>query len=157
MKLRPDCEQALLTMVPSAHEAYGKCSPNEPLKPGTYDDSDPRITWKGPWQRAKFADALGHTISYSNAPDGLACLSIEGSGLKYIYTKTYNRGTAEVSVDGEKKALVNLYNKTTQWQAQTTISGLGPGRHEVSIRIMAMKDAAASDYYVDLDSVEVFQ
>jgi hypothetical protein len=155
MSLRHDCEQALLAAAPPA---YGQCSPNEPLKPGIYDDSDPRITWIGPWTKGvKFADAWQHTISYSNAPDSLACLSIEGSGLRYVYTKAYNRGIAEVSVDGEKKALVNLYSKTTQWQMKTVISGLGPGRHEVSIRITAKKDAAAADYYVDLDSVEVFK
>ncbi len=40
--------------------------------------------------------------------------------------------------------------------ANSAITGLAPGRHEVSIDVLPLKNAAGTDFYVDVDSVEVF-
>ena len=153
MKLRPDCESALAAQA----AAPLQCSPNDPVPRGKIDDTDPRITRRGPWIMDKgFPQTFGRSVSYSNTPGAKACLSIEGTGLRYVYTKAYNRGFAEVTIDGEKKAVIDLYSKNIEWQSQTDIKGLAPGRHEVSIAVLPRKNAAATDFYVDVDSVEVF-
>ncbi len=153
MKLRPDCEAALIARA----EEPLQCQPNDPVTKGIIDDVDPRLTLKGRWTReTKFPETFGKTIVYSNVPGARACLSIEGTGLRYVYTKAFNRGTAEIKVDGVRKAAIDLYSKGTLWQAQTEITGLAPGRHEVSIDVLPLKNAAATDFYVDVDSVEVF-
>jgi len=105
LRLRPDCEQALLEDPPN-----GQCSPGEPL---------PSLTFKGP---------------------GLACLSMEGGGFRYVHTKGPDHGRAEILVDSVPRATVDLST-----QPQTTISGLKPGRHEVAIRVTGTTDTASPD------------
>ena len=43
----------------------------------------------------------------------------------------------------------------TSWQARATFDGLAPGSHALEVRVLPRKNAASSDYYVDLDRLIV--
>ncbi len=137
--------------------ATRKCSKTQPLPPGKYDDTDPRIVFLGPWvQSSDFPAAWSKTVTYTNDGSARACLSIEGSGFRYIYSRAFNRGIAEITVDGNRQPPIDLYGSTIGWQSMTAISGLSPGRHEVSLIVTGRKNPRATHAYVDLDAVEVF-
>jgi hypothetical protein len=144
MKIRPDCEAAL-------QEASGV------LPAGQYDETDPRITFVGFWTRRRmFPSTYQQTITFSNQPEAEIHFNFVGSGLEYVYTKAYNRGIAELLVDGSRKTIVDLYSPEIAWQAQTRIAGLAFGNHAATIRVLGAKNVRASDYFVDLDSIVIF-
>lgn len=153
MKLRPDCEQAIrATPVTSA-----VCTPGEPLPRGTHDESDPRVVFAGSWEHAvKFAEPYSHTIAFSNVPGASVCFAINGTGFDYIHAMAYNRGRAEILVDGKPRAHFDLYDPAIVWQAHTPLRGLAPGRHVITIQALPEKTAASSDFYIDLDAVTVY-
>ncbi len=134
-----------------------KCSKTQPLPPGKYDETDPRIVFLGPWIVSEdFPAAWSKTVTYTNDRNARACLSIEGSGFRYVYTRAFNRGIAEITVDGNPQPPVDLYGSTIGWQSKTVISGLSPGLHDVAIEVTGQKNPRAHDTYVDFDAVEVF-
>jgi hypothetical protein len=79
-----------------------------------------------------------------------------GTGFRYVYTMAGNRGEADILVDGSLRQTLDLYSPVVQWQAKATIAGLPLGRHDVVIRVARRKNADASDYYIDLDAIEIF-
>lgn len=103
-----------------------------------------------------FPRAWNTTVSYSNEPGARACMTIEGTGFDYIYTRAFNRGVAEIQIDSRRAAVVDLYSPTIEWQSKLSISGLAPSRHEVAILVLNRKRPEATDSYVDLDAVRVF-
>lgn len=126
-----------------------------PLAPGTHDDSEPRIEYTGAWLHDKqFAEPVGHTLSYSDAPGDALKLTFEGSGITYIYTRAANRGIGEVWIDDKLARRVNSFAAQTEWQAAVTIS-LRPGAHTFELRVTGRKDRKSSGSFVDLDAVEV--
>jgi hypothetical protein len=151
LKLRPDCA-AELKRLPSPG-----CPPGiAPLLPGHYDETDPRITFQGKWTfEKKFPSTFGGTIHYSNSPGDQICFSIEGVGFDYVFTRAFNRGMALILVDGKEAARLDAYSPNTKWQAHASIANLAPRRHDILIRVLPARNSAATDYYVDLDSVVV--
>jgi SAM-dependent methyltransferase len=151
MKLRPDCEGALREIpIPI-------CSPGETLRRGNYDESDPRIVFAGKWTASRqFTAAFGQSITFSNVPGSTACFAMEGTGFDYIHARAYNRGRAEILVDGKPKTKFDLYSPGIEWQSRSSVRGLPPGRHVIDIRALPEKSDAATDFYIDLDRIVVY-
>jgi hypothetical protein len=153
MTLRADCEKPLPPPPPKPPE----CTPGKPLPRGKFDQTDPRIRFLGDWTSSRtFPRTWKHSIAFSNSDGARACFTMEGAGLRYIYTEAFNRGIAELAVDGEVKAVVDLFSEKIRWQASTAVTGLNPGRHEVSIRVTERKNEQAKDFYIDLDAIEIY-
>lgn len=153
LRLNPDCESILAKAPPP----FGTCAPGKPLAKGTYDDRDTAFRFLGPWtHEQKFSETFARTISYSNAPEARACVSFEGTGFEYVFTKALNRGKAEILIDGKSNSVENLYSEVTKWQSRVRITGLPPGRHELTLRVLPEKEPASTDFYVDLDAFTVF-
>jgi hypothetical protein len=127
-----------------------------PAPPGSYDDLDQRIEYSHGWLHDRqFPAASGGTITYSDrAEDALRFLFI-GTSIRYVYTTTFNRGIAEVSIDKKIRARLNLYSEETRWQQQRLFSGLDSGPHTIELRVTNRKDPKSSGYFVDLDRFEV--
>jgi hypothetical protein len=91
-------------------------------------------------------------VSYSNAPGAWASVSFEGNEITWVYTKAFNRGIAEVKLDGLARGDIDLYSPKIVWQARQTFKVLAPGKHTFEVTVSGKKDAAATDRYVDLDA-----
>jgi hypothetical protein len=122
------------------------------VKGGLFDDSSAAIEYTGLWSHASFPAAAGGTESYSNDPGSVARLSFHGSEIAYIYTKTFNRGIAEVRLDGIARGEIDLYSPKVVWQARTSFRDLAPGKHTLELIVAGRKSAAAADQYIDLDA-----
>jgi len=143
VQLRPDC-LAVLQQVDA-----------EPLRRGRIDETDPRLVFTGNWIPMKNqASAYRNTVAVSDDPGGSVRFNLEGRGFRYTYTRAMNRGRAEIVIDGDRKAIVDLYDPANGWQTQSTIAGLAPGSHRVAISVLRQKDPAASGYFIDIDSIE---
>ena len=156
-----------------AHEEYsvagnsilrlkGACEikpPNmTPLSAGTYDETDPRIALVGNWSRmTDLPFAYQHTAAYTSRAGANIRFLMVGRGFRYTYAGAYNRGIAEIFVDGKRERVVDLYDPKIVWQARVTVEGLAPGMHEVAIRALGQQNAGANGHYVDIDSIEVLK
>ena len=64
---------------------------------GWYDDFDPALAFDGPWiEDKRFPGTYGHTLTYANQPGSTVKVRFEGVLLRYMFTKAYNRGIAEI-------------------------------------------------------------
>jgi len=127
-----------------------------PLFPGFYDDSDPSIVFQGSWIRDRnWYQAYLHTLTYSNSPGSEIHIAFQGSRLDWCYTRAKNRGRADVIIDGVRQETVDLYSPDPVWQHRSTFMHLPRGNHSVVIRVLPDKNPASSDYYIDIDAVEV--
>lgn len=128
----------------------------EALAQGTYDDAVRSISYRGPWWRdLQNTEASGGTLTYCNQPGAAVRFRFNGTGLAYVYTLAFNRGIAEVVIDGQVRATIDLYSRETKWRQTTTFSGLPPGEHSCEIRVLPAKNPESTDYYVDIDSIAV--
>ncbi|HEV2201771.1 MAG TPA: hypothetical protein VGR73_18275 [Bryobacteraceae bacterium] len=143
VRMRPDC-LAVLQGVDA-----------EPLRTGRIDETDPRIVLTGNWiQMRDLPSAYRNTVAVSDDPEARVRFNLEGRGFRYSYTRAFNRGRAEIVIDGERKAIVDLYDPAIVWQAHSVIAGLPPGSHRVAIHALHQKDPAANGYFIDVDSIE---
>jgi hypothetical protein len=113
------------------------------------------IEYEGVWASGKYAKAYSGTLTYSRAREDTAALSFTGSGVEYWYTGAFNRGMAQVLIDGREKRRVDLYTPTIRWQQKTALRGLGRGQHTIEIHVLTEKNSQSSDYYVDVDKFVV--
>jgi glycosyltransferase involved in cell wall biosynthesis len=126
------------------------------VPPGIYDDSDLAVVFRGPWIRDKgWAQARAHTLTYSNVPGSQILFGFQGDSLNYVYTKAANRGLADVTIDGARKATLDLYSAKTQWQSSTVFADLGRGRHLAVITVLPDKNPKSSGRWIDGDAFEV--
>lgn len=122
---------------------------------GTFDDISDDIVYLGLWSHASFPQAAAGTVSFSNSPGAVARLSFEGSEITWVYTKAFNRGIAEVKLDGIARGDIDLYSPKIVWQARKTFDGLSPGKHTFEVIVAGRKQAASTDQYVDVDALIV--
>jgi hypothetical protein len=57
----------------------------------------------------------------------------------YGYTKAFNRGVAEVLLDGEVVDRLDSYSPDIVWQASKRYAAKAPGRHRFVIRPLNQK------------------
>jgi len=124
--------------------------------PGTYDDFDAPVRYRGDWlQSDEFGGPYRHTVSYSDDAGAEVALVFEGTGVTYVFTKAPNRGLAEIAIDGASRSTVDLYSPTVEWQSRLEFGGLDRGRHAVVVRVTGRKQNASQGSFVDLDAFEV--
>jgi len=126
-----------------------------PVPPGDYDDFSHSIEYEGVWASGRYPMASGGTLTYSRERDDTAGLSFKGDGVEYWYTGAFNRGIAQVLIDGRERARVDLYTPKIRWQQKTALHGLGQGLHTIEVHVLHEKSSRSSDYFVDLDKFVV--
>src|SRR5262249_43369015 len=108
-RLESDCDQRLLDAA--------KPRPAMIVPGGLYDDFDPAVVFKGEWSHDESFDGpSGHTVSYTDIPGAEATIHFDGSTIAYVFTKAPNRGVAEILIDGQSKAIIDLYSPDVNWQ-----------------------------------------
>jgi hypothetical protein len=117
------------------------------------DDTSRSIVYSGNWSRGEFDRAWNATLAYSDDPGASARFSFDGTELRYVYSKAFNRGLAAITIDGVAKGVLDLYSPAIEWQSSTTFGGLRPGHHTVEIRVIGQHNPASNASYVDIDAL----
>jgi hypothetical protein len=126
------------------------------LPAGAWEDIDARIEYTGAWiHDPQFAQATGHSVTYSYAAGDKAALAFAGSGITYVFTKAVNRGVAAVVIDGTEVARIDQYSRATAWSSRQTFDALSAGTHSFEVRVTGEKNPRSSGTYVDLDQIIV--
>ena len=147
-RLEPGCDRlnanALLPPEPN--------SPPAVVPPGSYDDFDPAIRFRGDWIRStQFDGPYSHTISYTEAKGAEASITFEGTALTYVFTKASNRGLASITIDEIGQGTIDLYSPDIVWRAQARFCCLSAGRHVAVIRFLGQNRPESKGQFVDLD------
>ena len=117
-----------------------------------YDDTYESVLYHGSWRAdSQFSQTYEHSITYSATPGDSCQFLFTGTGVRYVYTRAINRGTADVYLDGALQRTIDLYSPTTQWQSSTTFQNLKNAVHLIEVRVGQGRNAAATDQYVDVD------
>ncbi|MBI4472348.1 MAG: hypothetical protein HY646_06745 [Acidobacteria bacterium] len=124
----------------------GQCPPEA-------DDTNSRVDYSGSWTRGVSTGARSGTLTYTNETGASARLTFNGTEVQYVYTKAFNRGMAEVLIDGIARSVVDLYGPDIEWQASAMFQGLTPGWHTIEIRASGGKNPASADVLIDLDAI----
>ncbi|HEX4277793.1 MAG TPA: hypothetical protein VHZ74_20705, partial [Bryobacteraceae bacterium] len=131
------------------------CDPRPPHLSGGFDDTSLDIEYSGLWTSARLPGAANGTLSFSNVVGSAARLSFKGTEITWVCSKAFNRGIAEVRVDGVSQGEVDLYSPKIEWQSRRIYGNLAPGRHTFEVIATGRKRAAATDRYVDVDALIV--
>jgi hypothetical protein len=134
--LAPDCEQILAT-----------------VGPGTYDDVASVVQYRGEWTHdTNFKEAYHDTVTYTASPGSEASLTFKGTAVTYVYTKAFNRGKAEIMIDGNSAGTLDLFSPKIEWQMKTRFCCYSPARHVIVIRVTGESAHASKGQFVDVDS-----
>ena len=131
------------------------CTP-QALSAGVTDDSSPFLCWDGDWVSQRFSQPVGGTLTYTGDAGATVTFRFSGTGLEYLCTKAFNRGLAEVTIDGAALGTLDLYSREVIWQAPFRFDGLARGEHVAVLRVLGRHNPAARDSVVDVDAVRVW-
>jgi len=130
--------------------------PLQTLGPGTYDDFDAPIRYRGDWDhRDDFEGPRLHSVSFTDVPGAEAALAFDGTAFTYIFTKAPNRGIVELWIDGVLRVSLDAYSGHIEWQNRFRYCCLVPGRHELAIRVTGRKQRISEGAFVDVDAIEI--
>jgi hypothetical protein len=146
LRTRADCGQRI--------EKLETTRQSEVLAPGKYDDLDRRLPYSSFWFAGRgFQGAFADSLTYSNQPGAHLRVRFRGRSVTYGFTKAFNRGMAEVQLDGSKE-VVDLYSPSIEWKSEKTLTA-APGVHELTIKILPVKNSRSKDFFVDVDWIAI--
>lgn len=135
----------------------------QPPKPASYrwNDSDTgALKFTGSWERASgkawtSGDYKDDETFSATAGDSLE-VTFDGPTVRWIGTDSANHGTADVYIDGEKKATVDSYASSPAFQRVLfEAKDLGDGPHKLKIVVTGKKGTEASTgTFVSVDAID---
>lgn len=125
---------------------------------GTADDTSPLlypfIGYKsGAWVAGtNWPRAYVNTISYSNSNQTSYWFWFNGNNVTRLYSKAFNRGNANIYIDGVNVGNMNDNSGTTRWQVRRTWS-VSNGQHFIEVRKSAGNYVDVDGFIVNVGSV----
>jgi eukaryotic-like serine/threonine-protein kinase len=119
-----------------------------------YDQTDRRIVKTGMWTDYRVAAAYLGSYGRSSAGGTSATIYFTGTRLDWIAMKGTTTGTADVYLDGVKKATINLAATAATYVVNVWSTGtLARGSHKVTIVLSSRSPAGK---YLTLDAVDIW-
>jgi hypothetical protein len=119
------------------------------------EQNDPSIVYTGTWYPNGAAPNSGGSAMLTNELNAKATITFNGSGITWIGVKDPWNGIATVYVDGTQYT-VDTYGSTTQYQQPLfSVSGLGGGKHTLSIQVRHQRDGNASGSWAWIDAFDI--
>lgn len=117
------------------------------------DETDPSVTKAGTWSPDGNPASHNSGILYSNEPGAYVEFTFTGTEITYVGQKVFNRGKADIYIDGEKAGTSDAYDAGILYQKDLfTVTGLPRGEHTIKVCYTGTKNDAASGDYIDLDA-----
>lgn len=129
---------------------------------GTYDNFSPHISynplgWPYGWHHdTQFPQTSNQSLTYADQAGSSAQFTFYGGAISYVFTKAFNRGIANVYIDGQLAGTVDLYSPSTQWQQGAFFGGYSYGNHTIRIEVSGDKHPSSQGTFVDLDHFIVY-
>ncbi len=113
--------------------------PAAPLPAGTYQETEPNLTYSGIWTPSVTTSALGNGRSFTNDPNGSVTFSINNTvGRVTIYRTTYLAGvygSMQVFMDGAATPFTTINNTSSGFLFQQPFTfAVTPGDHMITLK-----------------------
>ncbi len=120
---------------------------------GIYDDRDPRISYTGTWGGDSETGRYAGTQSYSHQAGSAATFTFTGTQIAFVYETQSNTGYAQISIDGAVVTpSLDQYSPSLLPQVRMVYSGLSNATHTISVTVLGLHDANATDAYIIVDA-----
>jgi hypothetical protein len=91
------------------------------------------------------------SLSYTRTTNSTVSYTFNGTGIKWMDEKAYNRGFVDVFIDGVQVTTIDAYSPTIiQNQVLFSKIGLSSGQHIITLKCKGQKHPSSSDYYIGL-------
>ncbi|TJY42751.1 hypothetical protein E5161_07880 [Cohnella pontilimi] len=140
-----------------AYAGSGSYDLNTGNGPGTYEDSDARVSFGGNWTSISDSGFSGGTAKQTNSVGSTAKFSFVGSEIEWIGFKDSAQGVANVYLDGALVASPSLYSGTKVTKQSIFKRSTSFGSHSIRIEWTGQRDPAArkSGTNINVDSLIV--
>jgi hypothetical protein len=162
-KLAGSCFLGLATLVGSlgvlAAAAEGDQAPARrpaPTAATFFEEDDPAVSWSGTWSENSLAANSGGSARLAMDAGAQASFSFDGTGASWIGYRDEWCGIATVHVDGKLQATVDTHSTSAKARAPLyVVSGLGEGRHSLTITATGTRNTASAGSWVWVDAFSV--
>lgn len=118
------------------------------------DDDKTVIGYFGSWWDVSYKEFSNHVAHRSRVEDSLFYYRFTGDMIKIKGTKGPKYGKTEFFIDGVSQGEVDLYQPTNFFQQNLFVWSGSYGDHSIRGQVTHNKNALATDYRLDLDSIE---
>ena len=125
-----------------------------------YQESDAAISYVNTWTTETVSSAYGGALKHaSGRTTEKATFVFAGSEVAWVAHTSSNRGIADVYLDGNKVATVDLYTASSKPRTMVFVkAGLDPSvTHTLEVRVLGSKNVASSGKRVDVDAFVVLR
>jgi hypothetical protein len=121
-----------------------------------FEQTDSKLVWAGVWTTSTTTSASGSSFKFADTLGASVTVRFTGISCNLIAKASPVYGIAEITLDGGAPVLVDFYSATALFKQTVWRTGfLAPGDHTVTIKWTGTKRAAATDYNIGLDAVDV--
>jgi lysozyme len=100
------------------------------------------------WAEVDRDNAAGGSYAVERRPGATATFTFRGPSITWITAKGLGMGEASVSIDGQREGVFDLRSRASAFGVNERFDGLGPGAHEISIRVLG-RDGDEAPVIVD--------
>jgi hypothetical protein len=111
--------------------------------------------YTGSWMQSTYARHSGSAALVSEEAGARASFTFRGTAVRWISYRAPDSGIARVHLDGNYKALVDLYSPTEDVQPVAfEISGLAPDEHTLTVEVLGSRNEQSGAYWVTVDAFD---
>lgn len=106
-------------------------------EPGTYDDSNTKVSYSGAWVAVSDSANYGGGMRHSSAAGDMAFFTFSGEHLTVMFPVTPYGGVTEVYIDGEFVEGINQYSGGSFFRRTWSSPPLADGTHHLMMRTLS--------------------
>jgi len=124
--------------------------------PVIHEENDPRISAQGIWTVEDYPGASGGAIMVASSSGSMLRFRFTGRQVKLIAVNHSGCGQANVYMDNNFVATVDMYSPNPLFQqVEVSVPGLKYGEHEIAVLVLGYGNPGGADNFVNVDAFEV--
>jgi len=123
-----------------------------------FQETDPPVAYAGTWtQGTRFNFWSGETAAYSGAAGAQATFTFTGTAVRWIGTRSFDGGIANVLLDGVQVGQVDTFAPVQEEHQAVMYSatGLANASHTLTIVGTGQKNALSQNTWIIVDAFDI--